>query len=120
MASGRSDCRPTCCRRSEITLAPIRISGLTGLVRSTRNGWNCDANHPNPASIVSASLLDNLFGLQGRLAVVIGGAGVLGGALAEGIAQAGATTIVAGRGGERGEARGAATKKTRGEAALFP
>src|SRR4029078_10706930 len=105
MASGRSDCRPTCCRRREITLAPIRISGLTDLVRSTRNGWNCDANHPNPASIVSASFLDNLFGLAARVAVVVGGRGVLGGELAEGIAQAGATTIVAGRGGERGEAR---------------
>jgi len=69
---------------------------------------------------VSASFLDNLFGLSGRVAVVIGGTGVLGGALAEGIAQAGATTIVAGRGGERGEARVVAIKKLGGAAYFLP
>lgn len=49
--------------------------------------------------------LDKLFGLQGRIAVVIGATGVLGGALAEGLAQAGATVIVAGRNKERGDQR---------------
>jgi NAD(P)-dependent dehydrogenase (short-subunit alcohol dehydrogenase family) len=33
------------------------------------------------------SYLDNLFGLSGRTAVVVGGTGVLGGALAEGLAR---------------------------------
>ncbi|NBP87903.1 MAG: gluconate 5-dehydrogenase, partial [Planctomycetia bacterium] len=33
---------------------------------------------------MTASYLDNLFGLQGRTAVVVGGTGVLGGALADG------------------------------------
>jgi len=65
---------------------------------------------------VSASYLENLFGLSGRVAVVVGGTGVLGGALAEGIAQAGATTIVAGRGSDRGEARVEAIKKLGGDA----
>jgi NAD(P)-dependent dehydrogenase (short-subunit alcohol dehydrogenase family) len=36
---------------------------------------------------------------------VVGGTGVLGGALAEGLAQAGAFVVVAGRGADRGEAR---------------
>jgi NAD(P)-dependent dehydrogenase (short-subunit alcohol dehydrogenase family) len=47
----------------------------------------------------------NLFDLSGEVAVVIGATGVLGGALAEGLADAGATVIVAGRNAERGEAR---------------
>ena len=49
--------------------------------------------------------LENLFGLKGRTAVVVGGTGVLGGALAEGLAQAGAFVVVAGRGADRGQAR---------------
>ena len=49
--------------------------------------------------------LDNLFGLSGRTAVVVGGTGVLGGALAEGLARAGAFVVVAGRGADRGAAR---------------
>ena len=54
---------------------------------------------------MSNSYLENLFGLKGRTAVVVGGTGVLGGALAEGLAQAGAFVVVAGRGADRGEAR---------------
>ncbi len=49
--------------------------------------------------------LEQLFGLSGQVAVVVGGTGVLGGALAEGIAQAGAQTVVAGNSAERGKAR---------------
>jgi NAD(P)-dependent dehydrogenase (short-subunit alcohol dehydrogenase family) len=49
--------------------------------------------------------LDHLFGLAGRTAVVVGGTGVLGGALAEGLAKAGAFVVVAGRGADRGTAR---------------
>jgi len=41
------------------------------------------------------SYLDDLFGLRGQTAVVIGGAGVLGGALCAGLVQAGARVIVA-------------------------
>ena len=46
--------------------------------------------------------LAGLFGLSGRTAVIVGGTGVLGGALAEGLARAGAFTVVAGRGEQRG------------------
>ncbi|MCE9547965.1 MAG: SDR family oxidoreductase [Planctomycetia bacterium] len=47
--------------------------------------------------------LDNMFGLGGQVAVVIGGTGVLGGSLAVGLAQAGATVVVAGRDFDRGQ-----------------
>lgn len=53
----------------------------------------------------SADYLQQLFGMDGQVAVVIGATGVLGGALAEGIAQAGAKVVVAGRSQERGDER---------------
>lgn len=46
----------------------------------------------------------NLFDLQGEVAVVIGATGVLGGAIAEGFAAAGARVAVLGRNEERGQA----------------
>jgi NAD(P)-dependent dehydrogenase (short-subunit alcohol dehydrogenase family) len=51
---------------------------------------------------MAESFLDQLFGLSGQVAVVIGGTGVLGGALAKGLAQAGATVVVSGRDPEKG------------------
>jgi NAD(P)-dependent dehydrogenase (short-subunit alcohol dehydrogenase family) len=66
------------------------------------------------------SFVENLFGLSGKVAVVIGGTGVLGGGLAEGIAQAGAMTVVAGRGAERGQQRVEAIKKLGGQACFLP
>jgi NAD(P)-dependent dehydrogenase (short-subunit alcohol dehydrogenase family) len=44
---------------------------------------------------MSNNYLEQMFGLTGRTAVVIGGAGVLGGALSAGLGQAGATVVVA-------------------------
>jgi NAD(P)-dependent dehydrogenase (short-subunit alcohol dehydrogenase family) len=64
---------------------------------------------PNP-------FLDDLFGLSGQVAVVIGGTGVLGGALSEGLAQAGAHVVVAGRSQEKGQARVAAIEQLGGRA----
>jgi len=69
---------------------------------------------------MNADYLRQLFGLHGRTAVVIGGTGVLGGALAEGIAQAGAYTIVAGRSAERGAERVEAIKALGGEGDFLP
>jgi NAD(P)-dependent dehydrogenase (short-subunit alcohol dehydrogenase family) len=53
------------------------------------------------------------------VAVVIGATGVLGGALAEGLAAAGAKVAVLGRNAERGEARVAAIRQAGGQAAFF-
>lgn len=60
--------------------------------------------------------LNELFGLDGQVAVVIGGTGVLGGAIATGLARAGASVVVAGRDPGRGEARAAEIKSFGGRA----
>ncbi len=65
---------------------------------------------------MSHRFLCNLFALDRQTAVVIGGTGVLGGALAEGLAQAGAFVVVAGRGTDRGEERVRAIEKLGGKA----
>ena len=64
----------------------------------------------------STTFLQQLFGLDGQTAIVIGGTGVLGGALSEGLAQAGARVIVAGRSETRGQTRVDQIVKLRGEA----
>jgi len=63
---------------------------------------------------MTSDYLDGLFSLSGRTAVVVGGTGVLGGALAEGLARAGAFVVVAGRGADRGLARVEAIKAAGG------
>jgi NAD(P)-dependent dehydrogenase (short-subunit alcohol dehydrogenase family) len=61
----------------------------------------------------------NLFDLTGDVAVVVGATGVLGGALAEGLAAAGAKVAVLGRNADRGQARVKAIKGAGGAAAFF-
>ncbi len=51
------------------------------------------------------SYLDSLFSLTGQTAVIIGGTGELCGAMAEGLASAGATVVLAGRSQEKATAR---------------
>lgn len=61
----------------------------------------------------------DLFNLSGEVAVVIGSTGVLGGAMAEGLAAAGAKVAVVGRNADRGKARVAAIRKLGGTAEFF-
>jgi NAD(P)-dependent dehydrogenase (short-subunit alcohol dehydrogenase family) len=69
---------------------------------------------------MSASYLDQLFGLEGQVAVVIGGTGVLGGSLAEGLARAGAFVVVAGRDEQKGATRVLEIEAVGGRAAYAP
>jgi NAD(P)-dependent dehydrogenase (short-subunit alcohol dehydrogenase family) len=71
----------------------------------------------NPKSSMS-DFLQNLFSFSGQVVVVIGGTGVLGGELSGGLAQAGATVVVAGRSAERGKARVTNIEKLRGNASF--
>ncbi|MEA2654185.1 MAG: hypothetical protein QOI37_1412, partial [Chloroflexota bacterium] len=54
----------------------------------------------------------DLFDLSSRVAAVIGGTGVLGGAICHGLADAGAAVAVIGRSAERGATRVAALEAT--------
>ena len=60
-----------------------------------------------------------LFDLSGEVAVVIGATGVLGGAMAEGLARAGARVAVLGRNAERGAKRVQQIRDARGVAHFF-
>ena len=53
---------------------------------------------------MSLALFSQHFSLSGRTVVLLGGAGVMGGAMAEAAARAGADLIIAGRSGARGHA----------------
>lgn len=69
---------------------------------------------------MTQSYLEQLFSLSGQVAVVIGGTGVLCGAMAEGLAKAGATVVVAGRDAGRGSERVKAIEAAGGKAKFFP
>ena len=53
---------------------------------------------------MSNDFIENLFGVHGQTAIVIGGTGVLGGSICEGLAKAGAHVVDSGRTEERGQA----------------
>jgi NAD(P)-dependent dehydrogenase (short-subunit alcohol dehydrogenase family) len=61
--------------------------------------------------------MSGLFDLEGRVAAVIGGTGVLGGVICQGLAAAGASVAVLGRSRVRGEERAAAITGGGGRAA---
>jgi len=62
---------------------------------------------------------NSLFDLSGEVAVVIGATGGLGGALAHGLAEAGAKVAVMGRNTDRGQRRVKTIRNGGGEAAFF-
>ncbi len=103
-------------RRTDWQSVQLRVL-LVGLtVRPTRDFPTYDIE----GQLMSTEYLQKLFGLDGQVAVVIGGTGVLGGALCDGIAQAGAQVIVAGRSEERGQARVDAIQAASGQAEFLP
>jgi NAD(P)-dependent dehydrogenase (short-subunit alcohol dehydrogenase family) len=61
----------------------------------------------------------SLFDLTNEVAVVIGATGVLGGALADGLAAAGAKVAILGRNAQRGQARVDAIRAAKGTAEFF-
>src|SRR4051794_2659454 len=68
----------------------------------------------------SATMPNDLFNLEKEVAVVLGGTGVLGGAMAEALAAAGASVAVLGRSAERGVERVRAIEAAGGRALFQP
>lgn len=64
---------------------------------------------------MSTSSLSELFGLEGQVAVVIGGTGELCGAMAEGLALAGAEVVLVGRSQEKADKRLASIRQAGGK-----
>jgi NAD(P)-dependent dehydrogenase (short-subunit alcohol dehydrogenase family) len=62
---------------------------------------------------------NDLFNLEKEIAVVLGGTGVLGGAMAEALASAGARVAVAGRNEQRGRERVRVIESSGGKASTF-
>src|SRR3954465_14939983 len=67
----------------------------------------------------ASDYLHQLFGLTGKVAVVIGGTGELCGAMAEGLAGAGAEVVIVGRNAEKAQARIDRIKAAGGKAWFF-
>jgi NAD(P)-dependent dehydrogenase (short-subunit alcohol dehydrogenase family) len=68
----------------------------------------------------SASFIHRLFALDGKVAVVTGGTGVLGGAMARGLAQAGARVVIVGRRAERAVEVAQSIRDSGGDAMAAP
>jgi NAD(P)-dependent dehydrogenase (short-subunit alcohol dehydrogenase family) len=68
---------------------------------------------------MSQNYLNDLFSLQGKVAVVIGGTGELCGTMAEGLAGAGAEVVLVGRKEEKARKRLAAIEKLGGKATFL-
>ena len=66
--------------------------------------------------MTTRNYLESVFSLEGKVAVVIGGTGELCGAMAEGLAAAGAETVLVGRSEEKAAARLAKIEAAGGKA----
>ena len=67
-----------------------------------------------------SEFLENLFGLKGKTAVIIGGTGVLCGEMAQGLAQAGAAVVLVGRNPEKAKDRLALIQEVGGNGYFLP
>jgi NAD(P)-dependent dehydrogenase (short-subunit alcohol dehydrogenase family) len=85
--------------------------------RREYSGGNLSLTMAKPLPTIPLHM--KLFDLSGEVAVVIGATGALGGALAEGLAEAGAKIAVLGRHEERGKARVKIIETKGGQAAFF-
>jgi hypothetical protein len=80
-----------------------------------QNQVELDDRNPGAKTVDTTDFL-GIFNLSGKVAVVTGGTGVLGSALAIGLARAGAKVGILGRRSDAAEATGAAIRRFRGEA----
>src|SRR5215510_13946680 len=71
-------------------------------------------------STSSTHFIQGLFSLEGKTAIVTGGTGVLGGAMALGLARAGAKVAILGRRSEKAEAVVTQIREAGGEAMATP
>ena len=67
-----------------------------------------------------SNFLEDLFGLKGKTAVVIGGTGVLCGEIAQGLAQAGAEIVIVGRNPDKATERLSAIEQAGGSGYFLP
>ena len=105
------------------SLGWIRLWGAsTGLWRASQSRFLLAALDPVaiPCRLRLMSFVEDLFSLQGKTAVVIGGTGVLCGEMAQGLAQAGAHVVLAGRSAEKAAERLALIAAAGGRATFVP
>lgn len=69
---------------------------------------------------MTTEYINQLFSLEGKVAIVTGGTGVLGGMMANGLAQAGAKVVILGRRQEKAEAAAQEIRAASGEAMPAP
>src|SRR5215216_2448618 len=92
-----------------------RTAGVSRPVRPPRSP-RASPHRPADTGRSPGDTMTNLFDLTGEVAAVFGGTGVLGGAMADALAAAGATVAVLGRSEERGTERVKAIQKAGGKA----
>jgi NAD(P)-dependent dehydrogenase (short-subunit alcohol dehydrogenase family) len=104
------------CQSEALSANDLKVTGKVLPISTTSLAKNCF----NPISVYpTIAPTMNLFDLSGEVAVVIGATGALGGAIAEGLAEAGAKVAVIGRNAERGQARVKVIKDKGGQAEFF-
>ena len=86
-------------------LSDVDVRVQQQLAISIRQSAILNVEYRPCADAKSEPFLSSLFSLHGKVAVVIGGTGELCGAMAEGLAAAGAEVVIVGRNEEKARAR---------------